>query len=96
MKYIIIGAEFSTKPYCMEFDSDSEENALKKLNVPEYNRFYPNFIVNVASGKCFRVIRNWEEGESVYLPQLSAYDVVGIDTPDSYFLTEGATDDTIT
>lgn len=89
MKFIIIGSQFASLPYCLEFDSDNELDALKKINVDEYAHYSPQFILNMDNGKCFRIVRNWEGEEHTYEHQETAFEVFGIETPDSYLLSEG-------
>jgi hypothetical protein len=90
MKYIITGSEFQSLPYCMAVDSENETTALMKINTEEYSHYLPQFLFNMDNGKCFRIVRNWEGEEHTYEFQETAFDVFGIETPDSYLISEDA------
>ena len=93
MKYIIIGSDLDTRPYCLDFDSDDERSALTDLSEEKYVNFYPQFIISLADGTSRRITRSWSGEVCSYVAQDSAYAVVGVQTPDSYFTEEAGNDD---
>ena len=93
MRYIIIGTQLATLPYCLEFNSDNQASALKNLEEREYKDFYPQFIISLADGTSRRITRSWSGEVCSYVAQDSAYAVVGENTPDPYFTEEAGNDD---
>lgn len=93
MKYIVIGSQLATRPYCLDFESNDERSALRDLSGEKYVNFYPLFIVSLADGTSRRITRSWSGEVYSYVTQDSAYAVVGEQTPDSYFTEEAGNDD---
>jgi hypothetical protein len=91
MRLIITGASYTALPYAVSVDAESlEDAAATAISMRHSKGFIPQFVFDVDGGQVFRITTPAESLESEYSgPELvvtdSAYEVVGINTPEDYF-----------
>lgn len=88
MSYLIIGADYTSLPYVIDFDG-SEEGALKRVEQEEKNPeragFRPMFLVDFDAKTVMRILRAGSDSPDEWRLADEARTVVGINTPDEYF-----------
>lgn len=88
MKFLLVGRQLTTRDYCRTIDAETVAEAFEKFEpvkkLEGHLEFIPQVIVNLDTSEALRVVRNGG-GTPSFKAVDTAYDVVGIETPDEYF-----------
>lgn len=88
MKYLIIGSDYVSLPYVIDFDG-TEDEALERIaeeeKTPKLAGYRPFFLVDLEGQVVHRIVRAGSDEETEWKLVDEARTLVGIETPDEYF-----------
>lgn len=92
MTFLLVGRQLTTREYCRTVEAKTVEEAFKVFEpvktLENHGEFIPHVIVDLETGNALRVVRTG--GSPSFKAIDTAFDVVGVETPDKYFEEKGA------